>query len=464
MPGGRRVQPIQSLNPYMGATWTIRARCASKSEMRTYTNAKGEGNLFNVEFIDEDGTRIEATLWREVAQKYYENIEEGKVYYVSRAGLKPANKTYSSVQNDYQLTFSDRTEVEECKDASAKQLENVKVKLNVTKIADLPRHLGRKTLLDVVGIVANVSPLGSVKRKKDQSELARRDLTIFDSSSRSVSVTLWQTLASEEGEKLDKLQKECPVVALQGVRTNDYNGVSLSTVSRSAITIAPDESEIPEAKALREWYAGQGNKVDFPHCGAGLANNNRASLGGASQQRVTLQDLREKTVPPVGTKPEYVNTFAYISDIKADQNLYYMAAPDGSNKKVTEENGRYYCEGTQKYYDTFIRRYVMRCEVMDHTGSLIFNVFNDQAETILGCTADAISGPKEKGERAYDLTLKNALLVPYTFRVMCKPEEYNNQTRLRYAAQNLKPINPVEQSAFLIGAIEKMLPKAEVAN
>ena len=206
MVGGRRVQPIQSLNPYMGATWTIRARVASKSAMRTYKSARGDGNLFNVEFIDEDGTRIEATLWREVAQKYFESIEEGKVYYVSRAGLKPANKAYSSVQNDYQLLISDRTEIEECKDASAEKVANARPKLNVTQIGHLPKHLGSKVLLDVVGVVGQVSPMGSVKRKSDGGELARRDLTIFDQSGKSVSVTLWQNLASEAGDELDKLQ------------------------------------------------------------------------------------------------------------------------------------------------------------------------------------------------------------------------------------------------------------------
>ncbi|UPQ96747.1 replication protein A [Chloropicon primus] len=470
MVGGRRVQPIQSLNPYMGATWTIRARVANKSNMRTYKSAKGDGNLFNVEFIDEEGTRIEATLWREVAQKYFENIEEGKVYYISKAGLKPANKAFSSVQNDYQLLISDRTEIEECNDASAEQLQKVKPKLNVTKIGDLPRHLGSRMLLDIIGVVASVSPLGSVKRKVDQSELARRDLTIFDTSGRQVTVTMWQTLASEEGDKLDKMQTEYPIIALQGVRANDYNGVSLSTVSRSTVIINPstDESSddfIPEAKELKEWLSQQGGKIEYPHCGAGLANNGRTSLGGAANNtRVTLQDLREKPVPAVGTKPEYVNTWAYVSNIQPDQTLYYMAAPDGSNKKVVAEGDRYYSEGTGKHYDSFIRRYVMRCEVMDHTGNLTFNVFNDQAEVILGCKADEIAESKESKDAAYDVTLKNALLVPYTFRVACKPEEYNNQTRLRFAAQSLKPLNFVEQSTYLIGQIDNLLPKAEAAH
>ena len=41
---------------------------------------------------------------------------------------------------------------------------------------------------------------------------------------------------------------------------------------------------------------------------------------------------------------------------------------------------------------------------------------------------------------------------------MCKPEEYNGQTRLRYAVQNLKPVDYVQQSAWLAAEIGKMIP------
>ncbi len=102
----------------------------------------------------------------------------------------------------------------------------------------------------------------------------------------------------------------------------------------------------------------------------------------------------------------------------------------------------------------------MRSEVTDHTGRLIVNVFNDQAEQILGCTADELAASKEKGTgTAYDSILRDAALKPYTFRVMCKPEEYNGQTRLRYAVQNLKPADFAQQSAWLLAEIEKLLPK-----
>ncbi len=38
-----------------------------------------------------------------------------------------------------------------------------------------------QALVDLLGVVTTVGPLGSVKRKSDQSELQRRDITLLDS-------------------------------------------------------------------------------------------------------------------------------------------------------------------------------------------------------------------------------------------------------------------------------------------
>ena len=54
------------------------------------------------------GTAIEATMWREVADKYHPLLEEGKVYFFSRGKVKPANKNFSAVRNDYTISFDNQ--------------------------------------------------------------------------------------------------------------------------------------------------------------------------------------------------------------------------------------------------------------------------------------------------------------------------------------------------------------------
>lgn len=50
--------PISKLNPAMGPKWRIKARLVKKSERRSWRNDRGEGYLVNVEFMDEEGTKI----------------------------------------------------------------------------------------------------------------------------------------------------------------------------------------------------------------------------------------------------------------------------------------------------------------------------------------------------------------------------------------------------------------------
>lgn len=58
--------------------WRIRARVTQKSNIRTWSNSRGEGRLFSVNLIDESG-EIRATGFTDVVDKYYEMLEVNKV-------------------------------------------------------------------------------------------------------------------------------------------------------------------------------------------------------------------------------------------------------------------------------------------------------------------------------------------------------------------------------------------------
>ncbi|KAI5295387.1 Replication factor A protein 1, partial [Ascosphaera acerosa] len=85
---------INQISPYT-RTWSIKARCANKSAIRTYHNKNGEGKLFNATFIDATG-EIRATGFNEQVDKFFHVLEEAK-------------KQFSNVNNDYELMFESDT-------------------------------------------------------------------------------------------------------------------------------------------------------------------------------------------------------------------------------------------------------------------------------------------------------------------------------------------------------------------
>ena len=50
----------------------------AKSSIRTYSNSRGEGKLFNVTLVDETG-EIRATMFKEVVDKFYNLLEVNQV-------------------------------------------------------------------------------------------------------------------------------------------------------------------------------------------------------------------------------------------------------------------------------------------------------------------------------------------------------------------------------------------------
>ncbi len=76
-PSTLNVFPIASLTPYQNK-WTIKVRVTNKSDIRRWSNSRGEGHLFSMDLLDESG-EIRATAFKEQCDKFYHMIEVGKV-------------------------------------------------------------------------------------------------------------------------------------------------------------------------------------------------------------------------------------------------------------------------------------------------------------------------------------------------------------------------------------------------
>lgn len=92
--------PLSRLNPSLRWDWRIKVRLTKKGERRTWKNDRGEGYLINLELIDEEGSQIQATLFKEVADKYGDVIEEGKVYMMQGGLVKASSGRYATLKNE----------------------------------------------------------------------------------------------------------------------------------------------------------------------------------------------------------------------------------------------------------------------------------------------------------------------------------------------------------------------------
>jgi hypothetical protein len=100
-----------------------------------------------------------------------------------------------------------------------------------------------QTLVDVLGVVIALGPLGSIKRKQtqqlgpgqsqmpndgNQQEVTRRDVTLVDQCGKSVVLTLWGELAEQagtaEGACIEDHQHRCILLQARSCRVTAYNG------------------------------------------------------------------------------------------------------------------------------------------------------------------------------------------------------------------------------------------------
>ena len=100
----------------MGYKWRIKARVVKKGEKRTWKNDKGEGYLMNVVLMDEDGTQIQGTFFKENADKYYKMLKENSVYMMMGGLVKESSPRFATIKNEYCIVFDRFTDIKELVD------------------------------------------------------------------------------------------------------------------------------------------------------------------------------------------------------------------------------------------------------------------------------------------------------------------------------------------------------------
>lgn len=443
-----RIIPISVLNPYQGR-WAIKARVTAKSDLRRYNNARGGGKVFSFDILDSEGGEIRATCFNKVADQFYDKIEVGKVYLISKGSLKPSQKNFNHLKNEWEIFLESASTVDLCEeeDSSIPQQQ-----FSFTPISNI-ENADNNLILDVIGIIISVNPSVPIMRK-DSMETQRRTLSLKDESGKSVEITMWGNFCNREGQTLQDMvdSGNFPVLAIKAGKVNDFSGKSVGTISSTQLFIDPD---IPEAHSLRAWFDREGKNINS------LSISRDITQGGTSRNEVrkTVSQIKDENLGR-SEKADWVTIKATVTFIKIDP-FCYTACPlkigdRQCNKKVTSlGNSGWRCDRCDKEFEECDYRYLLQAQVVDHTGLTWVTAFQETGEEIMGCSARELYMLKQEDDPRFGEIMESSLYNQFMFKLKIKEEMYGDEQRVKATVVKVDKVNLSAESKYLLDLISR---------
>ncbi|KAF7322414.1 Replication protein A subunit [Mycena chlorophos] len=429
------IYPIEGLSPYQN-NWTIKARVTQKSDLKTYSNQRGEGNLFNVTLMDDTG-EIRATAFNAVALELYDKLVEGKVYYISKARVNFAKKQFSHLSNEYELGFEKSTMIEECLDLTNAPT----IKYNFVPLDQL-ETIAKDATCDVIAIVKEATETNEIYSKASSRNITKRELTLVDQSQFQVRMTLW-------GKQAENFSSKDQVIAFRNVKVGDFGGRSLSFFSSSSMSINPSTDEAFE---LRGWYDSAGKEQEFK----AYASSGGGGAGGGGpafkrEEIKSIMDIKAEGSSTSGDKAQYFSARATLLFVKHENMWYPACKGENCNKKVAEAGGEWSCESCQKKWPSPEYRYIMSLACADHSEQAWLQGFNDVGEVIFDhrTATDLHQMKEDEGENKFQAFVQEHSCETYNFTLRAKLDEYNGQSRVRYGISKIMPIDYKEEMKYM---------------
>lgn len=176
------------------------------------------------------------------AERLDAHLTIGNIYTIQNGRVQLANKKFlEGIRNDYEIAFNDKTTVTMAEDDDTIPEEKYYF-LQITTIFTTSAD----QVVDVIGLATSIDDVVTVTTKTDK-KLLKRELILWDTSEKSICLTLWGAFATQ----VDKTEHLGQALAVKNARVSDYHGKTLNTTATSTISFNPDFAEAKELVALK---------------------------------------------------------------------------------------------------------------------------------------------------------------------------------------------------------------------
>ncbi|TNV82512.1 hypothetical protein FGO68_gene2808 [Halteria grandinella] len=476
--------PIKNLNMASGDDWTIKAQITKKGKKISYQN----GFLFKIDLIDEEGTQIEGTFYKDCADEFFPKLEEGKIYLFSKSQVTTANKKFTSIQNDYRIIFNEKTVVLEHKQNEQKEVPIFqKLKFNLISIGHILSEIHELKSLDVCGVVHSSVQNEGIEVKFEHGKgnvKGKMVFSIIDRMNDMITVYLWGDLSRETKVR------EGDVIIINGARVSQFGGKSLScSIEHCKIYINPEEESVSDelskyvdlrrCRAYRERYdqeravMAESKQMDFQQKQKAEISHKKQMLDQIKSQTHTfVKNLLKDhccnsdgaTVPDMNLSEPLNKSGVYCLQgyitkfLTPLDQIAYMGCPKCLKKVTDNRLTGFYCNHCnqiikEKYF------YFIHAIFEDFTDKVIIGFSREQAFDLLGgIDASTFMTEIRRGFRNDndfdDWLMENILYKTIKVLVKAKQETYKGESRHRFYALDVQYVQISESEEDKIRAIK----------
>eukprot|EP00917_Polyrhabdina_sp_WS-2016_P010652 GHVP01023471.1.p1 GENE.GHVP01023471.1~~GHVP01023471.1.p1 ORF type:complete len:580 (+),score=100.40 GHVP01023471.1:45-1784(+) len=399
MPESQTFISIKDLSVFV-QRWTIKARISTKADIRRYSNARGEGQLFSTVLVDKDGGEIKATFFQKASEKFFPLLDEGKVYTFSKGQIKSSNRKFNTINHTSELTFGEDAIIEPVDDdpqIPGRQYCFVPIQQINSK--------EKGEMVDILGVVIGHSDVQVIQLKQGGGK-EKRDVTVLDQSGSSIDLTLWGSWATDLSN--DILQRN-PLISVKAAKVDDYYGKRLSNSFSSHIELDPN---LPEAAHLKKWFNFEGQKIK--PVSLTTQNTSTATAPKVNIAELTRQASLSSNADQVEDKGMYFTVIATLFHIITEgRRIFWVSCPD-CRKKVKaigesnfsggvqqDDDIQYFCETCNKSVSTPVKKYVLSIEIQDESDELTCTIMAENAEALICLPVDNLLAYKTELSQYY---------------------------------------------------------------
>jgi replication factor A1 len=433
--GGYSIIKIADLSLYQ-STWGVQARVVSKSGIRTFNGARGEGRVMSVT-IDDGTGRLRCSLFSEAIEKFEAMLQERRTYVFAKGKLKNADPKWSQGAK-FEVTFDQYADITPCDDPAGGPPPLAPY--NFVPMRDVLERTPVGSNVDLAAVMRRVDAEKQFTSKAGKP-LRKREVTLGDETGATIDFTIWGYDIDKYGAQL----QAGTVIFIRNAEVREFQSQRQLGMKAGSEMDLVQANEHQRAAQLVQWWQAHGAAQP-------LAPKQFTNTGVRGPFVTAEHVLKEQS-------GYHCVRQAIITHIPHDRMPWYLSCcelkPDGTpcQKKATERpDGGYDCpEGHRPQNPTL--RYIGSFKLSDVTGTLDTKAFNDVTTKMLGGkTADAMHQLQIGGDMgaAFEKAFVDSTYKYWNIKVAVKVDNFRDQENLKREIVAAEPVQfPVAAQEML---------------